>query len=120
MAWKKIGALDAPSGAGPLTATEFKVLQLMLSEPGRPVSRHYLLAQVWGLVVPDREDPAQRSRPEPSNAEVAISALRRRWPGLIETAPTRGTGWLIPKRTARRCRLILYPEPKDPAWALRP
>lgn len=81
-------AAVAHRGGGPLdlTATEFRLLQLLAESRGRTLSKGQILTQVWGY---DDYDP--------NLVEVHLSALRRkmeaRGPRLIHTV--RGLGYRL-------------------------
>ena len=81
-------AAVAHRGGGPLdlTATEFRLLQLLAESRGRTLSKGQILTQVWGYYDYD-----------PNLVEVHLSALRRkmeaRGPRLIHTV--RGLGYRL-------------------------
>ena len=51
-----------------LTPTEFRVLKLLMQQPGIPISHSTLLAEIWG----------HESRPNREHLRVVISTLRKK------------------------------------------
>ncbi len=71
-----------------LTRTEFELLELFMRNPGRVLSRHEILTQVWGF------DPGQTS----NSLNVYIGYVRKKIdpdgkPRLLQTV--RGVGYVL-------------------------
>jgi two-component system, OmpR family, response regulator len=81
-----------------LTPTEYRLLQFLMANAGRVVSKAQILGHVWGHDDPDRDDPDRDDPDRDGNVvEPAVSYLRRKvdqgQPRLIHTV--RGFGYVL-------------------------
>jgi two-component system, OmpR family, response regulator len=81
-----------------LTPTEYRLLQFLMVNAGRVMSKGQILDHVWGHDDPDRDDPGRDDPDRDGNVvEPAVSYLRRKvdqgQPRLIHTV--RGFGYVL-------------------------
>jgi two-component system OmpR family response regulator len=81
-----------------LTPTEYRLLQFLMVNAGRVMSKGQILDHVWGHDDPDRDDPDRGDPDRDGNVvEPAVSYLRRKvdqgQPRLIHTV--RGFGYVL-------------------------
>jgi two-component system, OmpR family, KDP operon response regulator KdpE len=74
-AWPVLTSADHTAPAVHLTRTEWQVLDVVVSEPGKLIGTHYILEKVWG--------PTYRSQSQ--YVRQYMAQLRRK----LETDPTR-------------------------------
>ena len=74
-----------------LSPTEFRLLQTFMENPGRVLSKNYLLTEVWGV----------DNYADPNAVETYVSYLRKKLGSSLPLRTVRGVGYQLTKEVVR-------------------
>jgi two-component system OmpR family response regulator len=74
-----------------LSPTEFRLLQAFLQNPGRVLSKNFLLTEVWGI----------DNYADPNAVETYVSYLRKKLGSSLPLRTVRGVGYQLTKEVGR-------------------